>query len=271
MPPRRVFRPVLVRPGARVRLRSIASSEDGGLDKEAGERQLAREVERIARLQDRLYAEKQQALILVLQGMDTSGKDGTIKDVFAETHPFGVDVTPFGPPTSEELAHDFLWRIHAKTPRLGSIAVWNRSHYEDVLVTRVRDLVPRSTWRARYEQINRFERTLVENDTRVLKVFLHISKAEQAERLRARLADPTKQWKFRVGDLDDRRRWDAYQDAYQDALTRCSTEAAPWWIVPADRKWYRSLVVARLVADTLAKMAPEYPEPELDPKKIRIR
>lgn len=267
----KAIRPVLVKPGARVRLRAIDTDEDGGLHKEAGEKELAKEVERVAALQDRLYAEKKQALLVILQGMDTSGKDGTIKDVFRETHPFGVDVTPFGVPTSDELAHDFLWRVHAKAPRLGHIAVFNRSHYEDVLVVRVHDLQPRQVWKERYEQINRFERTLVETGTRVLKIFLHISKREQLERLRGRLADPHKQWKFRLGDLDDRRKWDDYQEAYADALTRCSTDEAPWWIVPADKKWYRSLVVARLVADTLAKMAPEYPEPELDLKKIKLR
>jgi PPK2 family polyphosphate:nucleotide phosphotransferase len=215
-------------------------------------------------LQDRLYAESGQALLVVLQAMDAGGKDGTVKHVFAGTNPQGVRVTSFKQPTEDELAHDFLWRIHPQAPRHGYIGIFNRSHYEDVLVARVHELVDESVWRRRYRHINHFEALLHDADTRIVKLFLHISREEQAERLRKRLEDPTKRWKFQRGDLAERERWDDYMAAYDEAITRTSTEHAPWYVVPADHKWFRNWAVSRIVIETLEAMDPRYPEPAED-------
>lgn len=214
----------------------------------------------------RLYAENKRSVLLVLQGMDTSGKDGTIRAATTGINPLSFAITAFKQPSVEELEHDFLWRIHKATPARGHIGIFNRSHYEDVLIVRVHKLVPKSIWRARYEAINGFERHLIANGTTVVKCFLHISKDEQRERLEARLADPTKRWKFSKADLEERKLWDDYQQAYEDALTRCNTEHAPWHIIPGDRKWYRNLVVSNLLRETLEKMNPQFPaeEPGLD-------
>jgi PPK2 family polyphosphate:nucleotide phosphotransferase len=216
---------------------------------------------RIDELQDLLYAEGRRALLVVLQGRDTSGKDGTIRKVFGPLDPLGIMIANFKAPTPVELAHDFLWRVHQAVPLKGTIGVFNRSHYEDVLVVRVHELVPEAVWRPRYEQINEFERLLSENGTTILKFFLHISRGEQRERLLARLDDPTKYWKFSAGDLAERDRWDAYTAAYQEALARTSTAHAPWYIVPADKKYVRDLLVAQIVVDTLERMDPKYPGP----------
>jgi PPK2 family polyphosphate:nucleotide phosphotransferase len=218
--------------------------------------------ERIQDLQERLYAEGKQALLIVLQAMDTGGKDGLIKKVFSGVNPQGVTVTSFKAPTPEELARDFLWRIHQHTPAKGFIGIFNRSHYEDVLVVRVNKLVPPEVWKSRYDHINAFERLLVESGTRILKFYLHISKAEQKERLLARLDNPNKHWKFSLGDLPVRERWDDYMKAYEDALTRCNTEYAPWHIVPANRKWYRDLFVTQVILKTLEAMNPRFPPAE---------
>jgi PPK2 family polyphosphate:nucleotide phosphotransferase len=232
---------------------------NGDWTKETAEQRLEENTAALADLAYRLYAEDRRAVLLVLQGMDTSGKDGTIRRVTTGVNPLSFQITAFKQPSAEQLDHDFLWRIHLATPNYGQIAIFNRSHYEDVLVVRVHDLAPKSVWKKRYDQINNFERLLVDNGVAIIKCFLHISQDEQRERLEERLKDPTKRWKFSPKDLDERKRWEDYQDAYEDALTRCNTEWAPWHIVPADRKWYRNLVVSNLLRKTLEKMDPQFP------------
>ena len=222
-------------------------------------------------LQELLWARHRERVLVVLQGMDTSGKDGVIRHVFDGVNPIGVKVASFKAPTAEELAHDFLWRIHSRVPADGELVIFNRSHYEDVLVVRVHELVPGSVWRRRYEQIRAFEQLLVDTGTTILKFFLHISNAEQKRRLEERLADPAKQWKFDPRDLPERERWKAYQEAYGEAIGRTSTADAPWYVVPADRKWYRDLVVASLLVETLKGLDLAPPKPVFDPAKIRIR
>ena len=219
---------------------------------------------RLEALQELLYAQGRHKVLVVLQAMDTGGKDGTIRRVFEGVNPAGVRVASFKVPTHEELAHDYLWRVHADTPGNGQITIFNRSHYEDVLVVRVHDLVPEEVWSRRYDHINAFERLLADEGTTIRKFFLHISPEEQAERLRARLDDPTKHWKFSVGDLEERRRWADYSAAYEEVLSRTSTEWAPWYVVPADRKWYRDLVVASVLVDTLEGLEMAYPPPQDD-------
>lgn len=246
---------------------------DGGsafADREAGEKQLAEHAEAIDELQERLYAEGKRALLVVLQGTDTSGKDGTIRKAFAQTSPLGVDVTAFGKPSDRELAHDYLWRVHKACPERGKIGLFNRSHYEDVLIVRVEELVPPSEVEQRYEQINAFEKHLTENGTTVLKLMLHVSREEQKERLQARLDRPHKRWKFSAGDLDKRPRWDEYQAAYELMLDRCSTEWAPWYVIPADRKWARNALAASIIRATLEEMNPQPHQPDWDPADIKI-
>ncbi len=230
----------------------------------------AADIAEIDRLQDILYAQAEHALLIVLQGSDTSGKDGVIRRVFGAVNPLGIAAVSFKEPTPLELAHDFLWRIHKAVPAAGMIGVFNRSHYEDVLMARVHGLAPPERIEARYGQINGFERHLAENGVTIVKFYLHISKEEQKERLRARLDDPAKRWKFKSSDLAERKYWDDYIAAYQTALERCSTEWAPWFVVPADRKWYRNAVVARLVRSTLEALDLSYPPdtPGLD--KLRV-
>jgi PPK2 family polyphosphate:nucleotide phosphotransferase len=215
-----------------------------------------------------LYAESRRALLVVLQARDAGGKDGTIRKVFGALNPQNLRLTDFGAPSREELAHDFLWRVHRAVPPFGRVGVFNRSHYEDVLVARVRGLVPEQVWSRRYAQINAFERILVENGVTILKFFLHISRDEQKERLRKRLHDPAKNWKFQQGDLEDRRLWDDYTAAYQDVLRRCSTPHGPWYVVPADKKPVRNLLVAQVVVDTLRRMSPAHPPAE--PEVLRL-
>ena len=224
----------------------------------------------IDELQDALFAAQSGSLLVVLQGIDTAGKDGTTKAVFKYTSPLGVRVHPFGKPSAMELAHDYLWRVHQVAPRNGHIGVFNRSHYEDVLVVKVRDLAPKDRVEQRYEQINQFEKHLVENGTRVLKLMLHISKEEQGERLRERLEVPKKRWKFNPADLGDRKLWDDYHDAYETMLRRCSTPWAPWYVVPSDSRSRRAAVAARLVRRELEGIAPEYPETEYRPEQFVI-
>ena len=220
--------------------------------------------ERIADLQARLYAEEARSLLVVLQGIDAAGKDSTVAHVFRGVNPQGVRVYTYKEPTPDESAHDFLWRYHRDTPARGMIHVFNRSHYEDVLVVRVKELIEESLWRSRYESINDFERMLVREGTVVLKFFLHISKECQLERFRERLERPDKHYKFSSNDVRERRRWDDYQQAYEDMLRHTSTDDAPWYVVPSDHKWFRNLVVARAVAGTLDTMDPVWPEPEED-------
>lgn len=222
-------------------------------------------------LQERLYAERTRALLLVLQGMDTAGKGGTVRHVVGAMDPGGLHVVHFGVPTREELRHDFLWRIRRELPRPGFIGVFDRSHYEDVVTVRVNGSVEKRTWTRRIGTINRFEARLAETGTRVVKVYLHISPQESRQRLLARLDDPTKHWKFNPGDLATRERWEDYLVAYSDALTRCSTDLAPWHVVPADRKWYRNWAVTRLLIEQLEEMAPAWPAPEYDVQEQRAR
>jgi PPK2 family polyphosphate:nucleotide phosphotransferase len=248
-------------PPAGLDLADLPTREDGGWEKADGKDELKRQRKRIVEQQRKLWAESRQSLLIVLQATDTGGKDSTVRRVFKGVNPQGVRVTSFKRPTEEELAHDFLWRVHKVVPRAGGIGIFNRSHYEDVLVVRVRELVPEATWRPRYDHINAFEALLADSGTRILKFFLHISREEQRERLEKRLRRSDKHWKWESGDLEDRERWEDYQAAYAEALARTSTEHAPWFVVPGDRKWYRDLVVARTVADALDDMAPRWPEP----------
>lgn len=252
-----------VRPGQRVDLTAYDPAETGPYDKKKKARKdLEKLRQKLIALQDRFYAWDQRSLLVVLQGMDTAGKDGTIKHVMRGVNPQGVSVASFKVPTPEELAHDYLWRVHKVTPRRGRIGIFNRSHYEDVLVVRVHNLTPESVWRKRYDHINAFERLLADNNVTILKFYLHISRDEQARRLQARLDNPDKRWKFSKGDLAERRRWDDYMAAYADALSLCSTDYAPWYIVPSDRKWYRNLVVMNILVNALEDMNPTYPQPE---------
>ena len=225
---------------------------------------------RLADLQQLLWADGGRSLLLVIQAMDTGGKDSTIRKVFSGVNPQGVDVHGFGVPTELELAHDYLWRVHARTPSDGRFGIFNRSHYEDVLVVRVLDLVPQERWSKRYAHIRAFEQTLVDEGTAIVKIMLHISKDEQKERLEARLADPAKLYKFNPSDLDTRALWDDYMVAYQDAIAETSTDAAPWYVVPADRKWYRNLAISRILIDTIEGLDLEFPEPDFDPSTITI-
>lgn len=234
-----------------VRLAAIDPDAHGGLEKTEGEARAAALADELGELQELLYAARRHAVLVVLQGMDASGKDGAVRHVFKEVNPAGCRVVPFKAPTPPELARDFLWRVHQQVPEKGLIVVFNRSHYEDVLAARVKGLVPEPVWRDRYGQINAFEHLLVANGTLVLKCFLHISKEEQEERLLARERDVAKAWKLNAGDWVDRRLWDAYRVAYEDALDATATPAAPWYVVPADRKWFRDLAIAELVVGAL--------------------
>jgi PPK2 family polyphosphate:nucleotide phosphotransferase len=237
--------------GKKVRLADYDPNANGGMSKEEGLSQLGKLTAELGELQEELYAAGQHSVLLILQGIDTSGKDGTIRSVLIDVNPQGCRVEAFKVPTEEELAHDFLWRAHRVTPRKGMIGVFNRSHYEDVLVARVHQLVPEKIWKARYEQINAFENILASNSTIVLKFYLHISKEEQEQRLLEREQDVSKAWKLSAGDWREREHWDDYIAAYQDAIQRCSSDAAPWYIVPANRKWYRNLAVSEALVETL--------------------
>lgn len=262
-----------VRPeGKKFRLAKIdtAPAEGHARHHSALEAALAEERPRLHALQERLWAEGKRSVLVVLQGMDTSGKDGLIRHVFTGLNPSGVVVTGFKVPSEEERSHDFLWRIHKAAPRAGTIAVFNRSHYEDVLVVRVHSLVPKEIWKARYDRIIAFEKQLSGSGVRILKFFLHVSKGEQKRRLEARLADPEHRWKFNPGDLDERKLWGDYQAAYEEALDRCNTQWAPWHVVPADSKPLARLLVARSLRKALEEMDPKPPAPSFDWKKIRV-
>jgi PPK2 family polyphosphate:nucleotide phosphotransferase len=260
-----------IEPGRRARLgRRDPADLEAFHDRDAAEKQSKKDGAVINELQDRLYAEGKRALLVVLQGIDTAGKDGTIRHVFKETGPLGVSVTAFGEPTKTELAHDFLWRAHVAAPRRGFIGIFNRSHYEDVLVVRVRKLAPAAEIETRYDQINAFEKILSQNGTRILKFMLHISKKEQRERLQERLDKPAHRWKFNAGDLDDRKHWDKFMAAYQLMLDKCSSEWAPWYVIPADHKWARNAAITAIVRQTLEEMNPQYPKPPWNPKDFKV-
>jgi len=258
-------------PGTKINLRDFdPRRQSGDWNKESGEAESARNAKAIGEMAYRLYAEERRALLLVLQGMDTSGKDGTIRHVLTDVSPQGCQVTSFKAPTSEELAHDFLWRIHKAVPRRGQVGIFNRSHYEDVLIVRVHSLVPEDQWKRRYDQINDFEKLLVHSGVAIVKCYLHISREEQRERLQARLDDPTKLWKFRRQDIEERQYWRDYEAAYDEALTRCNTEHARWHIVPSDRKWERNLIISQIVREKLEEMNPQFPEPEPGLKGLKV-
>jgi PPK2 family polyphosphate:nucleotide phosphotransferase len=259
-----------VPPGGPVDLAAWPTDDDGGWDRDEAEertKSLNRELED---LQELLYAEGRHKVLVVIQATDTGGKDGTIRHVFDGVNPQGVKVASFKKPTDRELSHDYLWRVHAHTPAMGEITIFNRSHYEDVLVVRVHELVPRSRWEKRYDHINAFEQMLVDEGTTIVKLFLHISKDEQRERLQSRLDEPHKRWKFALGDLAERERWDDYQAAFTAALERTSTGHAPWFVIPADRKWFRNLVVSEIVVETLRGLDMSWPDPEDDIDRVVV-
>ncbi len=258
-----------VAPGSRVHLRDEDARGSEDTPKPELNARLRKLADRMDELQGPLNAEAKHALLVVLQGRDAAGKDGTIRKVFGALNPQGVTVTAFKVPTVQERAHDYLWRVHRAVPGRGEIGIFNRSHYEDVLVVRVDHLVPEPVWRARYEQINQFERHLVQNDVVVLKFFLHISREEQRKRLLSRLSDPSKYWKFDAGDLVKREQWGAYTEAYEEMLSRTSTPEAPWYVVPADRKPVRNVAIAEIVVDALERLAPRDPGPPQELEKLR--
>jgi PPK2 family polyphosphate:nucleotide phosphotransferase len=261
-----------VEPGERFSLAHHDPRDTGGLGgPDEVEPEYERLHEEIARLQERLYAEERRSLLVVLQGIDAAGKDGTIKHVLRGTNPAGVHVTAYKEPSEEERAHDFLWRYHRDTPAAGIIGVFNRSHYEDVLVVRVKQLAPEELWRSRFDSINDFERMLVREGTTVLKFFLHISKEEQLEKFRERLERTDKYWKWSDNDIKERELWDDYQRAYEEAVNATSTPWAPWYVIPADHRWYRNYVIARVLAGTLSAMNPRFPEPPEDVRSFAER
>jgi PPK2 family polyphosphate:nucleotide phosphotransferase len=270
-PPKPDYPRYRVRPGQSIILANLDpnASEDYEKKKHV-EQELDHQRQRLQNLQERLYAEHKRSLLIVLQAMDTGGKDGTIKHVFGGLNPQGCQVWSFKKPSDEELSHDFLWRYHQRTPQRGMISIFNRSHYEDVLIVRVKQLVPEDVWRQRYHLINQFEHMLALNNIAVIKFFLHISKDEQKRRLESRLEDPDKHWKFSSNDLKERLFWNDYQAAFEDMINNCSTAYAPWYVVPANNKWYRNLVVARTIADTLEAMNPQYPPAEIGLENVVV-
>jgi len=263
---------LIVKPGTKIHLSGHDPGETAGL-KDEKEARLALEKNRLKleKLQILLNAENKRSLLVVLQGMDTSGKDSTIRHVMEGVNPQGYDVTSFKVPSTEEMKHDFLWRIHKAVPAKGTIGIFNRSHYEDVLVVRVHNLVPPDIWSARYKQINRFEWILAENQVKILKFFLHVGKAEQKKRLQERLADPAKNWNMNLQDIKERELWKNYMAAYEDALTECSTEWAPWHIIPSDKKWFRNLAVSQIIVETLEAFDMKYPTLSYDPRTIEVK
>jgi PPK2 family polyphosphate:nucleotide phosphotransferase len=259
-----------VRPDSKVDLSKLDPGATHGRQKESAEAEMTELLGRMSDLQDKLWAEQKHALLIVLQGIDAAGKDGTIRRVMTAFNPQGCVVAGFKVPTGEELAHDFLWRIHKRTPGKGEIGIFNRSHYEQVLVVRVHGLEPEKAWSRHYEHIRNFEALLTDSGTTIVKFFLHISKDEQRQRFEDRYNNPKKRWKFSMADLDERKRWDDYMSAYEDALSKTSTDSAPWYVIPSDRNWMRNLSVASILTETLERMKPAYPpEPDL-PKDLII-
>ncbi|MCP3906003.1 MAG: polyphosphate kinase 2 family protein [Planctomycetes bacterium] len=257
-----------VLPGIVPDLDAIPADDTGGLEKSAARKELRRLLARLDELQVMMYAQGKHSLLVVLQAMDAGGKDSTIRAVFGPLNPQGVQVTGFKAPSSLELKHDYLWRVHDQCPPRGTIRVFNRSHYEDVLVVRVKSLVPEERWRRRYEQINDFERLVHDEGTTIVKLYLHITKDYQLERFRRRLARPDKHWKFNPNDLVERARWGDYRSAFEEALGRCSKMHAPWYVIPAERRWYRNLLVTRILVDTLEGLNMSYPKPDFDVEQI---
>jgi PPK2 family polyphosphate:nucleotide phosphotransferase len=260
-----------VKPGQKVKLKKYDPNETLGWKKDRKMKaRLEKTLKNIDDLQNVLYAERKRALLIVLQGLDAAGKDGTIRHVMSGINPQGCPVTSFKVPSPEEASHDFLWRVHKAVPAFGDLGIFNRSHYEDVLVVRVHNLVPREEWSKRYEQINRFEEILRENGVTILKFYLHISKDEQKKRLLERVDDPHKRWKISQADFNERLFWDSYQQAYEDALTRCNTRNAPWYIIPSNKKWFRNFAISHVIAETMEQMHLKFPAPSMDLKKLKV-
>lgn len=255
--------------GQHVRLSDLDPSYKGRHQKLEALKKIEELREKMGDLQQRLFAERKRSLLIVLQALDAGGKDGVIKHVIGSMNPDGCHVANFKEPTQQELAHDFLWRIEAQTPAKGEVAIFNRSHYEDVLIVRVHNLAPKSVWSQRYDQINDFERRLAQNGTHILKFFLHISKEEQLERFDQRLDDPAKRWKISEADYTEREHWDDYLRAYEDAFERCNTDDAPWFVIPADHKWFRDLAVSEIIVSTMEAMNFQLPQPTVDIEEIR--
>jgi len=269
--PKRSLRDLLrVDPAARVRLADLDPNDTHGYTKDEAANDLQRRLDRLTDLQDRIWAESKHPVLIVLQGIDAAGKDGSVKHVMSAFNPMGCSVTSFKVPTPVESAHDYLWRIHQRTPAKGEIAIFNRSHYEQVLVVRVHDLEPKKAWQRHYDEINAFERLLAQEGTTIVKFCLMIDRDEQKLRLQSRIDDPRKNWKFELGDLAERKLWDDYMAAYEDVLARCSTDVAPWYLIPANRNWFRNLAIAEIVADTLDDLKPAYPPPTEDLSKVVI-
>jgi PPK2 family polyphosphate:nucleotide phosphotransferase len=263
---------MLVKPGTKVSLKDYNARATGSYKAAKQAKKVLQGLQtELGDLQYLLYAENKRTLLVILQGMDASGKDGTIRKVMAAVSPLGVQVKAFKAPSADELAHDFLWRVHQAVPPKGYIGIFNRSHYEDVLIARVHDLVPKKVWQSRYKQINQFERILTQNNVIILKFFLHITKAEQKKRLEERLADASRHWKFDLSDVEERQFWNQYRRAYEDALTLCNTEWAPWHIVPADRTWYRNVVVAETIVEKLRGLDMHFPTPKIELAKVVIK
>jgi PPK2 family polyphosphate:nucleotide phosphotransferase len=261
-----------VKPGRKVRLADFDPDDTLGYSKDAGEKKLRdKTLARIDELQQLLYAENKHALLILLQGMDAAGKDGTVRHVMSGINPQGCSVTSFEVPSHDEAEHDFLWRAHRAAPERGQIGIFNRSHYEDVLIVRVHNLVPEEVWKKRYAQINAFEKVLTDNQTTILKFFLHIGKEEQKKRFQARLDDPSHQWKLSPADLAERKYWNDYVDAYEDALTKCNTDEAPWYIIPSNHKWFRNLAVSQIILHTLEKFKMKYPKPSFDFSHYKLK
>lgn len=251
---------LMIKPGSKTALTDIDPSDTHGIDKKEAQKTFPKHCEKLAELQYRLYAEAKRAVLVVLQGIDAAGKDGTIRHVMSGLNPQGVTVTPFKVPEGEEKRHDFLWRIHKAVPEWGTMGIFNRSHYEDVLVVRVHDLVPKKIWSKRYEQINDFERMLSESNTRIVKFLLYISKEEQAQRFQERIDDKNKRWKFSSADIKEREFWDQYIEAYDEMLRKCSTDWAPWYVIPSNHKWFRNLAVAEILVETMEEMRLKFPK-----------
>ena len=259
----------LVKPKVKVNLKKIDTDYNGNLQKEQSRIELDKLHLKMSNLQYKLHAEKKQSLLIVLQAMDAGGKDGTIRDVMHGFNPQGCKVTSYRSPNSEEISHDFLWRIHKSIPAKGEIGIFNRSHYGDVLIVRVHNMVPTRQWSKRYEHINNFEKMLTGEGVKILKFYLHISKEEQKKRLDKRLTNPMKHWKIDEADFEERKHWNKYMKAYQDILEKCSTQWSPWHIIPSDKKWYRNLVIAQIITKTLEKMNPKLPKPTVDITKLK--
>ena len=260
-----------LKPGTHVQLRSLPTrGKELHDDRKQAEKEFKKLRKELIHWQEKLYSEGKQKLLILFQALDAGGKDGTGRVVFQGSNPQGVRVTSFKKPSTLELSHDFLWRVHQAAPAKGMIGVFNRSHYEDVLVVRVNQIVPENIWQQRYEQINNFEKMLTETGTTILKFFLHISKEEQGERLQERIDMPEKRWKFNKDDLTTRAQWDNYMEAYQDAFSRCTTEHAPWYIIPSDQNWYRNLAVMKVIVDALRGMNPQFPEVDEDWEHMQI-